>query len=47
MFWKIIKSLFSDKVVITPKITLCENDEIHDNDAQVAEDFGNFFSTLN
>ena len=46
MFWKIVKPLFSDKVVITPKITLCENDEIHDNNAQVAEDFGNFFSTI-
>ena len=46
MFWKIVKPLFSDKVAITPKITLCENDEIHDNDAQVAEDFGNFFSTI-
>ena len=46
MFWKIVKPLFSDKVVITPKITLCENDEIHDNDAQVAEDFSNFFSAI-
>ena len=46
MFWKIVKPLFSDKVPATPKITLCENEEIHDNDAQVAEGFGHFFSTI-
>ena len=45
-FWKTIKPLFSDKVVTTSKITLCENDEVHDNDAQVAEDFGSFFSKI-
>ena len=45
-FWKSIKPLFSDKVVTTSKITLCDHDEVHDDDAQVAEDFGNFFSKI-
>ena len=45
-FWKIIKPFFSEKVSTTSKITLCENDGMHDNDAQVADDFGNFFSNI-
>ena len=43
-FWKVVKPFFSDKVSTTTKITLSENDEIQDNDAEVAEIFGNFFS---
>ena len=43
-FWKTIKPFFSDKHIISRKITLIENDEIISNDIQVAETMNDFFS---
>ena len=45
-FWKISKPFFSDKITINSKITLLEDGIIHDNDTQVAKDFGTYFSNI-
>ena len=43
-FWKIVKPFFSDKSVTTDKITIIDDNEIHDDDKNVSEIFNNFFS---
>ena len=46
-FWKLVKPLFSDKMACNPnKLKLLEGGEIHDQDAEVAEDFGKYFSSI-
>ena len=44
LFWKTIKPLFSEKLNISRKISLIENDEIISNDVDVAETMNDFFS---
>ena len=42
-FWKIVKPLFSEKVMSMESITLVENDTIYYNDSNVAQIFNQLF----
>ena len=42
--WKVVKPLFSDKVTTRDNIILLDNNEICDNDVEVAEIFETFVS---
>ena len=43
-FWRMVKSLFSDKFLSNESITLVEGSEIFQDDTKVSETFNNFFS---
>lgn len=45
-FWSAIKPLFSDKHIISKKITLIEGDNIISDDVRVAETFNTYFSSI-
>ena len=46
MFWKTVKSLFSDKLTHKEVINLAEDREMLDNDNNVAETFNNYFCKI-
>ena len=43
-FWKTVKPLFSEKVMLTENITLIENNVLKSEDEEVAKIFNSFFS---
>ena len=45
-FWKIVKSLFSDKLVQSGKITLVKDDEIIDDDREAINVFNMFANAV-
>ena len=45
-FWKIVKSLFSDKLVQSGKITLVKDDEIIDDDREAIYVFNMFANAV-
>ena len=42
-FWKTVKPFFSDKPIATDNITIVDNNEIIEDDAKIAESFGEYF----
>ena len=46
MFWKTVKTFFSDKSPMRQKIGLIENGEIIGNNKEILEIFNNFFSSI-
>ena len=46
MFWKTVKTFFSDKSPMRQKIALIENGEIIGNNKEILEIFNNFFSSI-
>ena len=46
-FWKTVKPLFSEKKIISNKITLLEGDKVITAVAEVAETMNSFFSNVN
>ena len=45
-FWKIVKSLFSDKANYGNETILTENRKINDNNTDIAQELNNFFKNV-
>ena len=45
-FWKVVKTLLSNKIMSSEKITLVEGTKISKNDKETAKVFNNFFSII-
>ena len=46
MFWKTVTPFFSNKVSLTKRITLIENDKTINNDSETANIANTFFSNI-
>ena len=44
--WKTVKTLFSDKITYSEKITLIEGDKIVTDDSEIANIFNDYFSNI-
>ena len=45
-FWRTVKPFFTDKVQITPSITLIENEKLITDEIEIAEIFNVFFTNI-